>query len=72
MFTFLFFSILASSTSDLSFVTGTQTKEVSGLPDPADPKSPQLLVISSVLFFKIYFLWLNKMRLFYFIDQFVA
>ncbi|XP_023294642.2 bumetanide-sensitive sodium-(potassium)-chloride cotransporter isoform X1 [Lucilia cuprina] len=36
----------ASSTSDLSFMTGTQTKEVSGLPDPADPKSPQLLTNS--------------------------
>lgn len=36
----------ASSTSDLSFVIGTQVKDVSGLPDPADPKSPQLLTNS--------------------------
>ncbi|XP_004525272.1 bumetanide-sensitive sodium-(potassium)-chloride cotransporter isoform X2 [Ceratitis capitata] len=36
----------ASSTSDLSFMTGTQVKEVSGLPDPVDPKSPQLLTNS--------------------------
>uniref|UniRef100_A0A1A9WEC2 SLC12A transporter C-terminal domain-containing protein n=1 Tax=Glossina brevipalpis TaxID=37001 RepID=A0A1A9WEC2_9MUSC len=36
----------ASSTSDLSFVAGTQVKDVSGLPDPADPKSPQLLTNS--------------------------
>uniref|UniRef100_W8B4Z9 Bumetanide-sensitive sodium-(Potassium)-chloride cotransporter n=2 Tax=Ceratitis capitata TaxID=7213 RepID=W8B4Z9_CERCA len=35
-----------SSTSDLSFMTGTQVKEVSGLPDPVDPKSPQLLTNS--------------------------
>ncbi|XP_011179671.1 bumetanide-sensitive sodium-(potassium)-chloride cotransporter isoform X2 [Zeugodacus cucurbitae] len=36
----------ASSTSDLSFMAGTQVKEVSGLPDPVDPKSPQLLTNS--------------------------
>ncbi|XP_013113725.2 bumetanide-sensitive sodium-(potassium)-chloride cotransporter isoform X2 [Stomoxys calcitrans] len=36
----------ASSTSDLSFVAGAQTKEVSGLPDPADPKTAPLLTNS--------------------------
>ncbi|XP_017483780.1 PREDICTED: bumetanide-sensitive sodium-(potassium)-chloride cotransporter-like isoform X2 [Rhagoletis zephyria] len=36
----------ASSTSDLSFMAGSQVKEVSGLPDPVDPKSPQLLTNS--------------------------
>lgn len=37
-------SFTASSTSDLSFVAGAQNKEVSGLPDPADPKTAPLLV----------------------------
>lgn len=36
----------SSSTSDLSFMAGTQVKEVSGLPDPVDLKSPQLLTNS--------------------------
>ncbi|XP_053954951.1 bumetanide-sensitive sodium-(potassium)-chloride cotransporter isoform X2 [Anastrepha ludens] len=36
----------ASSTSDLSFMAGSQVKEVSGLPDPVDPKSAQLLTNS--------------------------
>lgn len=37
-------SFTASSTSDLSFVAGAPNKEVSGLPDPADPKTAPLLV----------------------------
>ncbi|XP_075164790.1 sodium chloride cotransporter 69 isoform X2 [Haematobia irritans] len=36
----------ASSTSDLSFVAGGPNKEVSGLPDPADPKTAPLLTNS--------------------------
>ncbi|XP_053954948.1 bumetanide-sensitive sodium-(potassium)-chloride cotransporter isoform X1 [Anastrepha ludens] len=36
----------SSSTSDLSFMAGSQVKEVSGLPDPVDPKSAQLLTNS--------------------------
>ncbi|XP_067646757.1 bumetanide-sensitive sodium-(potassium)-chloride cotransporter isoform X2 [Eurosta solidaginis] len=36
----------ASSTSDLSFIAGTQIKEVSGLPDPIDPKSAPFLTNS--------------------------
>ncbi|KAH8307194.1 hypothetical protein KR044_007266 [Drosophila immigrans] len=34
------FVCIASSTSDLSFIAGNQTKDVSGMPDPLDVKTP--------------------------------
>lgn len=41
----LHFSHSASSTSDLSFIAGNQSKDVSGMPDPLDAKSANLVVI---------------------------
>ncbi|XP_037939508.1 bumetanide-sensitive sodium-(potassium)-chloride cotransporter isoform X2 [Teleopsis dalmanni] len=38
--------VKSSSTSDLSFTASTQVKDVTGLPDPVDPKSPQLVANS--------------------------
>lgn len=40
----LFLIPTASSTSDLSFIAGSQVKEVSGLPDPLDAKTTNELV----------------------------